>query len=208
MRRVAVVTDSTACLPAELVREYSITVVPVEFTYQGRVYRDGVDITPAEVYQLLARNGSLPTTSAPPPGAYLKAFEQLSHTVREVLVITVSSTFSHTYDSARTAAEMAKEEYPDLTIKVVDCKTAAGAQGLVVLKAARAAAAGKSLEEVAQVARESISAVRLVAFLDTMYYLARGGRVPQVVAWAGNVLKIKPIMQIKPGSGQASLLTK
>ncbi len=208
MRKVAVITDSTACLPADAVRKYGIYVVPVELTYQGRVYRDGVDITPTEVYQLLTREKALPTTSAPPPGAYLEVFQKVSRTVHDAVVITAASTLSHIYDSACTAIEMAREKRLNLTIKVIDCLTAAGAQGLVVLNAARAAAAGKNTEQVEKAARTSMSSVRLIAFLDTMHYLARGGRVPQAVAWAGNLLQIKPIMQIKPGSGQASLLTK
>lgn len=208
MRKVAVITDSTACLPADLTSRYGITVVPVELTHRGRVYRDGVDITPTEVYELLAREKTLPTTSAPPPGAYLEAFQRLSRTASEAVVITVSSSFSHTYDSVCAAVEMAREIHLDLTIKAIDCLTAAGAQGLVVLNAARAAAAGKNLEQVIEAIKLSMSSVHLIAFLDTLHYLARGGRVPQAVAWAGNILKIKPIMQIKPGSGQASLLTK
>ena len=208
MRKVAVITDSTACLPADAVRNYGISVVPVELTYQGRVYRDGVDITPTEVYQLLTRDRVMPTTSAPPPGAYLEVFQKVSRIVHDAVVITVASTLSHIYDSACTAVEMAREKRLDLTIKVIDCLTAAGAQGLVVLNTARAAAAGKTMEQVVEAATTSISSVRLIAFLDTMHYLARGGRVPQAVAWAGNLLQIKPIMQIKPGSGQVSLLTK
>jgi len=208
MRKVAVVTDSTACLPAGLVKQYGITIVPVELTHQGRVYRDGVDITPTEVYQFLTRDKALPTTSAPPPSAYFEAFQRLSRTAREAIVITVSSTLSHVYDSACTAVEMAKEKRLNLAIKVIDCLTAAGAQGLVVLNAARAAAAGKTMEQVIEAVKTPMSSVHLIAFLDTLHYLARGGRVPQAVAWAGNILKIKPIMQIKPGTGQASLLTK
>lgn len=208
MRKVAVITDSTACLPADLVRQYGITVVPVELTHQGRVYRDGVDITPTEVYQLLTSDKSLPTTSAPSPATYLKAFQEVSRTASEAVVITVSSTFSHVYDSACTAVEMARERRLNLKVKVIDCRTAAGAQGLVVLHAARAAATGRPLKEVIEAAETAMSGVGLIAFLDTLNYLARGGRVPQAIAWAGNLLKIKPLMQIKPGTGQASLVTK
>lgn len=195
---VAIVTDTSACLPKELVERYEIELVPMEFIYDGKVYRDEIDITPAEFYELLAQAKELPTTSAPPPGAYFEVFRKLAQKVKEILVITVSAKLSHTFDSARTAVEMAKEKLTNIAIKVLDCQTAAGAQGFVVLAAAKAAVAGKSLTQVVEASQNLMPKVHLIAFIDTLHYLAEGGRVPQVIAWASSLLKIKPIFELLP----------
>ncbi len=204
MTKIAVVTDSIACLPKELVQQYGIEVVPLEIIHDGKVYRDGVDIAPSEFYNLLVQTDKLPTTSAPSPGGYLKVLEKLARKGSDILVITLSTKFSTTIDSARTAADLIREKFRNITTEILDSRTAAGAQGLVVLAAARAAASGENLTRVIEVAKSVMTKVHLVAFLDTLYYLARGGRVPQAAAWANSLLKIKPVFQIIPLSGEAS----
>jgi len=194
MGKVAVVTDSVACLPKELVDKYLIKIVPISLIINGNVYRDGVDITPTEVYQLLTTTKNTPTTSSPSPGDFIKAYRELSKSVDGIVCITICSDISMMFNSATKAKQIAQEEMPELAINVVDSRTAGGAQGFVALSAARTAALGKDLAEVTRVAENMISQVSMIAVLDTLYYLARAGRIPKIAAWAGSMLKINPIL--------------
>src|SRR4030043_80547 len=123
-KRVAIVTDSTACVPREFVGKYDIRVVPINVIFEDRVYRDGVDITPDEVYSLLRGAKRLPTTSSPPPGVYLEAYREVSRGAEGILCISVSSGLSSIYESSWQAKELAKEELPGVAIEVIDCRTA------------------------------------------------------------------------------------
>ena len=194
MGRVAVVTDSVSCLPREVVERYRIRVVPISVVIDGKVYRDGIDITPSEVYEMLASGRDLPTTSSPSPGDFLEAFRELSERATGVVCVTISSDISMMYESAMKAREQAREEMPGLSISIVDSRTAGGAQGFVALAAARAAAQGGDLVQVRETAERMIPKVSMIAVLDTLYYLAKGGRIPRVAAWAGSMLQIKPIL--------------
>ena len=199
MPSVAIVTDSTSCLPQEEVERYSIEVVPVNLVHEGRVYRDGKDLTAEEFYRLLKKAKKLPTTSPASPGDYLEVFRRVGEKARSILCISVSGKLSGMFDSARAAAELATDVLPRTTIQVLDSGTAAMAQGFVVLAAARAARLGNNLQEVMEAATRIMPRVELVAVLDTLYYLARGGRVPMVAAWAASLLQIKPILMLSRG---------
>jgi DegV family protein with EDD domain len=199
MSKVAIVTDTTACLPGELVEEYGIKIVPMSLIFEDQVYQDEVDMAPSEVYRLLEEEDKIPSTSAPSPGVYLEAFREMSQRAESIVCITMPTELTMSFQSAMQAKEMAKEELPHTSIEVIDCRSAAGALGLVTLAAARAAAAGKSLEEVITVAQDMIPKVHMLGVVDTLVYLARGGRIPKVAAWAGNVLKVKPILTLSQG---------
>lgn len=206
MNNVAIITDSVACLPSELVDRYDIEIVPMELMYEDRIYLDGVDITPAQFYDLLARTGKLPTTSAPTPGTYLEVFKKVAGNTSSILVIAPSASLTHAYESARMAVVAGLEKIKDTVLEVLDSGTAAGAQGFVVLAAAREAARGRDISEVIQAARNVMTRVRLIALIDTLYYLARSGRVPQIIAWASSVLNIKPVFELLPmGKGVVGL---
>jgi len=199
MPSVAIVTDSTSCLPREEVERYSIEVVPLNLVHEGHIYRDGRDLTADEFYRLLKASKRLPTTSPASPGEYLEVFRRVGEKARSILCISVSAKLSGMFDSARAAAELATEVLPRTAIQVIDSKTAAMAQGFVVLAAARAARLGNSLPEVMDAAARMMPRVELVAALDTLHYLARGGRVPMVAAWATSILQIKPILKLARG---------
>ena len=191
------VTDSVACLPKELVDKYAISIVPISLIIEGRVYKDGVDITPTEVYRLLSANKINPTTSSPTPGDFIQVYRDLSKSVEGIegiVCITICSDISMMFDSATKAKLMAEEEKLPVSINLVDSRTAGGAQGFVALAAARAAASGKDLAEVTRTAELMIPRVNMIAVLDTLYYLARAGRIPKIAAWAGSMLKINPIL--------------
>ena len=205
---VAIVTDSAACLPRELAESCDIEVVPMEFIHEGKVYRDGIDITPAQFYDLLPHARKLPNTSAPSPNSYLAVFRSLATKKPAILVVTPSSKFTHAFVSARAAVQMAKEQIPAVAVEVLDSGTAAGAQGLVVLAAAREAMNGSSLNKTVDAAHNLMPRVHLIAVIDTLRYLAKGGRVPQVFAWANSILKIRPIFELQPQAKGATLLDR
>jgi len=196
MKKVAVVTDTTACIPQEQVTRYDIEVVPVQLIFEDKAYRDGMDISPTEFYALLRQANKLPTTSASSPDPYLEAYRKASQRAESILCLTEPSNFSAMVDSALVAKEMAKTALPNVVIEVLDCATAAGGQGLVALAAARAAASGKNLSEVMTTAQDIMYRVNLFATLDTLHYLVKGGRVPQAAALVNSLLKIKPIFTL------------
>jgi len=184
---VAVVTDSAAALPAEFVERYGVTVVPMWITVGGRTTRDGE--TTLEV-MLEAEDLE---TSGPSPGDFASAIEQRA-TDDGILVLTIASTMSSTYQSAVLAADQTTGR-----VRVVDTQTAAGAEALVVLAAARAAASGAALDAVAAAAEEVISRVRLVATVPDLSYLARSGRVPELAAHVGRKLGVAPLFEFVAG---------
>ena len=200
--KVAVVVDSSSCLPRELLEEWQIYVVPHELVIDGRSFGDGIDINPDEFYRLLENNHKVLSTSSPKPASFLEAFRLARVASESVVCITLSSNFSATYDSASVAAEMAESESPDCFIRIVDSRNSAGAQGLIALEAARAADRGADLEQVISKVEELIPKVNLLAFLDTLQYLRRSGRVPRAAAWAGSILGIKPLTELKLGEAR------
>ena len=197
--KVAIVTDTTACIPREMVEEYGIKLVPIVFIFGDESYRDGIDMSASEFYARLRQVEKLPTTAGSLPGPYLEAYREASQRGASILCITLPAKFSGLYNSAQLAVEMAKEALPDVVIEVLDCGTAAAGQGLVVLAAAKAAALGKSLTEVIEVTKSVMQRVNLLATLDTLRYLVKGGRVPRAAALASLLLQIKPIFTVEDG---------
>ena len=111
---VAIVTDSVACIPRELVEKYDIVVVPIQVIFSDRAYRDGIDITPSQFYALLRQAKRLPTTAASLPGPVFEAYQRASRKASNLLCITLSVKFSGMFNSAMMAAEMAKETLQDV----------------------------------------------------------------------------------------------
>jgi DegV family protein with EDD domain len=204
MRKVAVIADSTCCLPSELVEKYGIFLVPIFIIYKGNSYRDGIDMSPGEVYTIMRRRKDLPTTSTPSAGDFLNVYRQLSQEAESILCITLTSLQSKTFEAAVLAKEKAKEVIPDTAIEVVDSRAVAGALGFVVLEAARVASQGADLPQVATAARSMIGRVSLLAMVDTLYYLARTGRIARAAAWAGAVLNMKPVLEHSTAVGETT----
>jgi DegV family protein with EDD domain len=201
---VAVITDSAAALPAGVAEQAGIAVVPLRLEVGDRSYRDG-ELDRREV---LAQAGQDVSTSGPSPGDVLGALE--AHAGRDgTVVLTVAASMSSTYDAARTAAAL----FPG-QVRVVDTATAAGAQGLAALAAAARARANGGLDEVEAAARRVIVRVRLVACLGSLEWLARGGRVPAAVAWAGRGVGLRFLFEfaggqahrLRPAFGDAAAL--
>lgn len=193
-RQVAVVTDSAASLPPGAAGRLGIAVVPMSLVIDGEVYADGT-LAPGEVVRRAAAEPV--STSAPSPGEFLKVVEGRDEPT--VLIATVSETMSASYEAAMAAAGYLLPG----TAAVLDTRTAAGAQGLVVLAAAEAAAAGLPLPEVAHRARRVVATVRLVAVVESLEQLARSGRVPGVAAWVGRTLGVRPMFEFAGGRVRA-----
>ena len=208
MKKVAIVTDTTACIPPEQVVKYDIELVPMTIIFGDQTFRDGTDISPAGFYALLRQADELPTTSHPSPEYFLNTFRNASHRASSILCITLPSRFSATFNSAQLATKMAKKALPGVAIEVLDCDTAAAAQGLAVLAAARTAASGGTLDEVLETAKSTIPRVDLFATLDTLRYLVKGGRVPQAAALVNSLLQIKPIFHLNHGDAHTVALPR
>ncbi|NIM96016.1 MAG: DegV family EDD domain-containing protein [Anaerolineales bacterium] len=197
--KVAVVTDSASNLPLDIIAEYGISVIPIYLHWNGRTYRDGVDIKPEEVYRRLRDSQTTPQTAAPSVGDFLQTYLKLAEEVEGIVSIHLPENLSGVITAARMASELAIKE---VDVRVVDAGTAAMGAGFVTLAAARAAAQGADLEDVFGVAQEVAPKVTVVAMLDTLKYLHRSGRISTVTALMGIALKIKPIMYIKDHSIQ------
>lgn len=199
MSRVIVVTDSNATVPEALVRELDIRVVPILLNLNGRSYRDGIDLTPDEFYRLLRTNQHRPTTSTPSVGDFLRVYAAAAQGSAGVVGIHLPPQLSATHG----LAVMASELIDGPPVRIIDSRSAAMAQGFVVLEAARAAAAGADLEAVVARAEEVATKVRFFAVLETLEYLRRGGRIGGAAALAGSVLQIKPILHVVDGRVEA-----
>jgi len=195
MKRVAVVSDSSASLPADLARDLGIRVVPIMLVLNGYTFHDGVDITPGELYRLLRNTRHSPTTSAPSIGDFLRVYAAAAETASGIVSIHMSPKLSATYTAARAASQLVD----DLPIRVLDSRTAAMGQGFVTLEAARAAAHGADLETVVARAQTVASRVHLLATIGTLEYLHRGGRIGGAATLLGTALQIKPVLYLADG---------
>ena len=195
MGQVIVVTDSASTVPEALTQELDIRVVPILLHLSGRTFRDGVDLSPDQFYRLLRTSTQVPSTSAPSVGDFMRVYAIAAQDAAGVVGIHLPPDLSATYG----LAVMASELVDGPPIRIVDSRSAAMGQGFVVLEAARAAASGADLETVATRAEEVAAKVRLLAALETLEYLRRGGRIGGAAALLGGVLHITPIVQVLEG---------
>jgi DegV family protein with EDD domain len=195
MNPVAIVTDSTAYLPSELIEKYQIQVIPLSVIWDGESFEDGVDITTSQFYDRLEKSSSLPSTSQPPAGRFKDCFSALLESGKDVVAILISSGISGTVNSAL----QAQADLSPSRIEVIDSRTAAMATGLHVLAAARKAAEGGTLQEVAQAAREAQQRTDVVFVVNTLEFLHKGGRIGGAKRFLGSMLNIKPILEMKEG---------
>lgn len=199
MSKVAVVTDTVSCLPEELIRQYGIEIIPVYLVINRKNYKD-TDISNAEFWRLFNETTEAITTNAANPADFEAIFQNLAHKTDSICCILVSKQLSATNKAAHMAKDALKEKIPSLKIEIIDSASATGAQGYIVLEAAKAAQAGKNLNEVAKAAQDMVSRVKFVTVMNTLKYLIRSGRAPKV-AMIGNWLNVKPLIGMVNGSG-------
>ena len=197
MSPIALVADSTVYMPQELVEQYRIHIVPVRIIWEGKTYRDGIDITPREIYQRLKTADTLPTTSQPPAQDFLEVFKKLHQQGYDILTITLSSGLSGTFGSA----QQAKEMLPEARIEVVDSKMVAMATGFQILAVARALEENPNmtLEEAKALAEKAREHTNVLFVVDTLEYLHRGGRIGGAARFLGTMLNLKPLLTLEDG---------
>jgi DegV family protein with EDD domain len=193
---VKIVTDTVADLPPQVVKELGITVIPILIRFGEEMYRDGIDLTPDEFYAKLATSKVFPVTSVPSPATFAEAYDKLAEETEEILAIILSSKFSATYEVALQSIGLMKRK---CRVEVIDSRLATMTEGFIVMKAAEAANAGASLDEVIEVARKNIPRVDFLAAFDTLEYLRRGGRIGKAQAFLGSMLKINPLITLRDG---------
>lgn len=188
---VRIITDSGVDFPGEV--DPRVTVIPLSITFGTTTYADGVDITNGRFYEMLIESDELPKTSQATPYVFQQAFEDVRAAGDEAVVITLSSRLSGTHQSAVTAAS----DFPE--VHVVDSKSVTIGESLLVLYALRLVDEGLGAAEIAEKVAASVDRVCLLALLDTLEYLRRGGRIPKSVGMIGEVLSIKPVVGVEDG---------
>ena len=193
-KQIFISSDSTCDLSRELIDRYNIRILPMGVTLGDNSYRDGVDITPDDLYAYVEKTGQLPKTSAINMAENADYFEELTRDGSAVIHFTISASMSATYNNAR----MAAEDFED--IYVVDAKNLSTGSGLLVLAAAEMAQQGLEAKEIAQKVSELADYVDASFVVDNLEYLAKGGRCSAVAAFGANLLQLKPCISVKNGA--------
>lgn len=196
MSVVRIVTDSTADLPASIVKEYGITVVPLKVFFGEEVYLDGVTLHNRDFYQKMAASKDLPTTSQPSPAEFVAHYEPLIQEGAEIISIHISAAMSGTMQSALLAKTMLNYD----GLEILDSLTVSVGLGQMVLAAARAAREGRSGDEIISLIRGIMAEQQVFFMADTLDNLQRGGRIGKAQAFFGSLLNIKPVLTFKDGS--------
>ncbi|MFC1982426.1 DegV family protein [Chloroflexota bacterium] len=193
---IKIITDSLSDLTSDMAQELGITVVPVYVRFGEEVYRDRVEMTTEEFYHRLVQGTVLPTTTQPPPGDFLNVYNKLAKEADEILVVTLSNKLSGTYQSALQAKSMVGNK---CRIEVIDSQLVIMGLGLVVIAAAKAARSGASFDELVNLVNTAMTRSHSVMILDTLKYLAKGGRIGKAQSFLGSMLSVKPILTVKDG---------
>jgi len=206
---IKVVTDSSADLPAQLAEELGITVVPLYVRFGEEVYRDRVDISEDEFYQRLVRDPVHPSTTQPTPQDFTNVYQKLSKEADGIISIHISGKLSGTCSSALQGGELIGKSCP---IEVIDSQILTMGLGMLAIEAANMAKSGKSLPQVVEEVKRIIPGLHLLGLLDTLKYLALGGRIGKAKHLLGSILNVKPVLTLKDGevmpAGQARTRTK
>ncbi len=197
MERVGIVVDSGADLPAELAREAGISTVPLSIRFGDEEYLDRVTMSLDDFWSRVATSTQLPSTAAPSPGAYLdEVRRRLDEGFDSIVIVTLSSRLSASYQSAVVAAEELSDVAP---VRVLDSLSATMGQGLVALRMAHAAREGASLDEVVVLGESARRRVGVIGMLDSLEHLVKGGRIGSARALVGSILSIKPLLSVREG---------
>jgi DegV family protein with EDD domain len=195
MAGVAVVTDSTACLPADLLAVHGVAVVPLRVTLGSRSAVDGVDVTSADLAAALKDKQAV-STSRPSPAEFAATYQRLLDSGAERIVsVHLSAALSGTWE----AAVLASQDFPHGTVRVVDSRSTAMALGFAVLAAARRAASGGTAAQVQGAAAAVVDETRTLFCVDTLEYLRRGGRIGTAAALLATTLSVKPLLHLVEG---------
>lgn len=201
MPKVAIVTDSCASIPEELLSALNIHWVPYYIHRGNEVLRDLVTIQRDDFYQWLPTTKELPTTASPGPGDYLNIYEKICRDegISEIVSIHMTSKGSGAYQAAKAAQSIAGESIPGVRIEVIDTLNVSMCHGWMVIEAAREALTGKSMADIIQVVTRLIPICRMIQTADTLKYLYMGGRIGKAKQLVGSLLNIKPLISMEDG---------
>jgi len=196
---IRIVTDSASDIPHGLAQKLGISIVPLTVAFGKDIYRDGVDLSADEFYSKLAQSKTLPKTSQPSVATFIDTYQTLAQQDNEIISIHLSSKLSGTYNAALQAKKAVEK---DCHIEVVDSEMVSMGAGLIVIAAAKAIRDGISFKEAMDIVQQSVPRTRLIAFLQTLEYLEKGGRLGKGKALLGSVLHVKPIITVREGEVQ------
>ena len=190
---IKVLSDSTCDLPQEVLEKYNITMIPLTVIKDGKAFTDGINITPADIFQHVANGGDLCSTAALNIGEYEEQFSKYAKEFDGVIHINISAEFSSCYQNACLAAENFDN------VRVIDSRNLSTGQGLVVLKACELAKTCEDLDEIAEALRDFTGKVEASFLLDQLQYMVKGGRCSAAAALGANLLNLKPCIEVKDG---------
>lgn len=199
MPKIAIVTDSTASIPPELVEKFNIKVVPLVLLWGEKQFLDGIDIQPREFYDRLVESDVMPTTSQATVASFMDIYRKLVCEGYEILTLVISSKLSGTLDSAT----QAKKAFPDAQIEIIDSLSTSLPLAILVLMAARAIETGATLQQVKQIIEVEVKKVKVFFAVDTLTYLYKGGRIGGAARFMGTALGLKPILELRDGQIEA-----
>jgi len=199
MSKVAIVTDSTAYLPEDLVFSYNISVVPLVVIWGEETLRDNIDITPNQFYKRLSQAKTMPSTSQATINDFANVFEKLHKDGYEIFTIVLSAALSGTMDSAIQAKEMV----PEARVEIIDSQFTSIPLAYMALSAARAAKKGASLEKCIEIVETIRENTQVYFAVDTLEFLHRGGRIGGASRFLGTALNLKPILYLNDGKVEA-----
>ena len=193
---VKIITDSLSDITSDIAEGLGITVVPLTVLFGHESFLDRVTMTTDEFYYKLTHEDTWPTTTQPPPSAFVDVYNKLAEETDEILVVTLSTKLSGTYESALNAKNLMERE---CHIDVIDSQTVAMGLGLIVIAAAKIAQSGAKLQELSDFVRKAMARSHVVMYFDTLKYLAKGGRIGKAQGLLGSLLSVKPILTMKEG---------
>ncbi len=188
---IRIIVDSVSDMPDEYLQKYGITMIPLTVTLNGLSYEDRSGLTLDEFFDEIRSTNTFPTTAAPAPYKFVQAFRPAVEAGDSVICFTMSSASSSTYQSAC----LAKQEFPDAKIDIIDTKCAGMCQGINAIEAARMAQSGKSHEEIVAASQRRVPRLKTLVLLETMEFLRRGGRISTTAAMLASLLSIKPVIE-------------
>lgn len=195
MGSIKIFADSTCDLPPDWIEEHHIGIVPLYVTFEERTYKDGVDLNPSRLYELVGQTRRLPKTAAPSPADFIQAFTPYVEAGQSILYISLSSELSSTYQNALIAAA----EFEDGTVTVFDSLNLSTGIGLQVMKAVQAANQGLGISEIIELLYQVRPNVETEFVIDSLDYLYKGGRCSGLQNLVGSLLKIRPVIKVAEG---------
>ena len=203
MRKVAIVADSPVTLTAEFIAENKINIVPFHVIADDRDYMD-TEVDMDWLYNRLQDKDNLPTTSCPSPGQFLQAFRECARKEQDIICITMTAAFTKGYQAALDATKLAREEFPEIRIELIDSRTAEAGEMILVIGLAEAVKEGKSFEDIVELANELKLNMNTLQTFDTLFYREKGGRILKAKSWAKaeTATSFKAIIEVDASAGK------